>query len=100
MKTYDYIFVASTDDGESVEDSTKNEIPYDDLIVNECGITNAHSFPIIDVIPLYQRDRSGKRKIQHLLYMMRDPTGPESIQNPTTRWNKFDKISWNDNYKF
>ena len=57
MKTYDYIFVASTDDGESVEDSTKNEIAYDDRILNTCGVTNAHSFPIIDVFPLYSPGR-------------------------------------------
>ena len=34
------------------------------------------------------------------MYMLRDPTGPESIQNPTTRWNRYDKISWTENYKF
>jgi len=63
MKTYDYIFVASTDDGETVKNSTKNEVENDKRILNQCGFTNAHSFPIIDVIPLYTRDRSGKRKI-------------------------------------
>jgi hypothetical protein len=97
MRSYDYIFVASTDEGEDVEDSTKNEIPFDDRIINVCGITNAHSFPIIDTVPLYSR---GRKRIEHMLYMLRDPTGPESIQNPVTRWNKHDKASWSDNYRF
>jgi hypothetical protein len=63
IKTYDYIFVASTDDGDRVDNSTKNDIENSDRIINHCGFTNAHSFPIIDVIPLYTRDRSGKRNI-------------------------------------
>lgn len=35
-----------------------------------------------------------------MLYMLRDPTGPESIQNPNTRWSRNDKASWIDDYIF
>lgn len=32
--------------------------------------------------------------------MMRDPTGPLSIQNPNTKWSKHDIVSWTENFKF
>lgn len=34
IKTYNYIFVASTDDGESVDDSSKNDVAYSDQVLN------------------------------------------------------------------
>ena len=32
--------------------------------------------------------------------MMRDPTGPLSIQEQNTKWSKHDVVSWTDYYKF
>jgi len=57
MRVYNYIFVASTDDGYSLNNSTKNDITFDDRELNSCGITKDHSFPIIEVIPLYSPGR-------------------------------------------
>ena len=52
------------------------EAVYDDTTVNTCGITNTHSFPIIEVIPLYAPN---KAYVMHHLYMLRDPRTKESI---------------------
>ena len=70
-----YIFVASTDGIPNFE-GTNPDTLYDDTTVNECGLTNVHSFPIIDVVPLYSED---KKIVLHELYMLRDPKTSESI---------------------
>ena len=52
IQTYKYIFVASTDSNIDINGSDSDAV-FDDTTVNTCGITNTHSFPVIDVVPLY-----------------------------------------------
>ena len=88
MILYKYIFIASTTiDGKDVDDNT----------LNHCGLTNSHAYPILDVFPLY--NQYNVFKVDHLIYMLRDPRGKNMITKPNTRWRYDDYINWTDHHK-
>lgn len=88
MLVHKYLFVASTE-----SNGNENE----ELTTNECGLTNAHAFPVLAAFPLYNRDNS--EKVDHMLYMMRDPRGHHQLTDLNTRWHPGDSENWTDNYR-
>jgi len=65
MTFRNYMFIATTDPNKENPDQFGH---------NECGITTAHAFPVLNLFPLYNEYYPDK--VDHMLYMMRDPRGP------------------------
>lgn len=83
-----YFFIAS-----STSDGTGDE----EISLNECGLTNSHAFPILATFPLYNKYLPDR--IDHMLYMLRDPRGQNSLTNPNTLFNPRDTESWIEHYR-
>ena len=78
--------------------ATKSDREQDlDDTVNWCGITNMHAFPILDLIKLH--NESEPYKVDHMIYMMKDPRGPKSKLNPIFKFSFKDTESWTDHYR-
>lgn len=90
MKHNNYKFVASTLPQDEFSFS------YIGLKLNDCGIVDDHAFSILDVFELYNPVQ--KWKVDHRLYMIRDPRGPMHINQPTTNWNPDDSVNWKPEY--
>ena len=64
--------------------------------LNKCGIHMNHAYAVLDVIPLWNQNRT---EVENGLLMIRDPFGQTAITSPHTRWNVHDTIHWTEDYK-
>ena len=80
-----YILSSGVDDGNELNWPFRiNRDDEDDSVLNLCGVTKRHSFPLIKFLNLTDNED------YHLMYLVRDPRGNSSIVNYNRMWHKKD----------